>query len=70
MALKSLSEALGLLAKKPLVWMPWLFAAFSIQFTYYIFTIFGSIAAFTIGIVLLLVFPAFPSIQRSTSAYS
>ncbi len=59
MALKSLSEALGLLAKKPLVWMPGLFAAFSILFTYYIFTIFGSIAAFTVGIVLLLVFPAF-----------
>ncbi len=59
MALKSLSEALGLLVKKPLVWMPGLFAAFAILFTYYIYTLFGSTAAFPAAIALLVIFPAF-----------
>lgn len=59
MALKSLSEALGLLVKKPLVWMPGLFAAFAIMFTYYMFTLFGSTAALACGIALLVIFPAF-----------
>ncbi|WP_319378845.1 hypothetical protein [uncultured Methanocorpusculum sp.] len=59
MALKLLTEALGMLVKKPLVWMPGLFAAFTILFTYYLFTLFGSVPALAAGIILLLVFPAF-----------
>jgi hypothetical protein len=59
MALKSLSEALGLLVKKPIVWMPGLFAAFAIMFTYYMYTLFGVTAALACGIALLVIFPAF-----------
>ncbi|HJJ51102.1 MAG TPA: hypothetical protein O0X01_06250 [Methanocorpusculum sp.] len=59
MALKSLSEALGLLIKKPLVWMPGFFASFAILFTYYMYTIFDYSVAFAIGIGLLVMFPAF-----------
>ena len=59
MALKSLSEALGLLVKKPIVWMPGLFAAFAILFTYYMLTLFGYTAALAAGIALLVIFPAF-----------
>lgn len=59
MALKSLSEAVSLLLKKPLVWMPGMFAAFAILFIYYMYTLFGSSVALPIGIGLLVIFPAF-----------
>lgn len=59
MALKSLSEALGLLAKKPLVWMPGFFAAFAILLTYYMYSLFGMGVAFPVGITLLVIMPAF-----------
>ncbi|HKM41083.1 MAG TPA: hypothetical protein VJY43_00760 [Methanocorpusculum sp.] len=59
MALKSLSEALGMLVKKPLVWMPGIFTAFGILFTYYVYTLFGIGAAFPVGVTLLVILPAF-----------
>ncbi|MEA5037690.1 hypothetical protein SDC9_50893 [bioreactor metagenome] len=59
MALKSLTEALGLLGKKPLVWIPGLFAAFAVLLTYYVFMLFGATAGFATGAAMLILLPAF-----------
>ena len=59
MALRSFAEALGLLGKKPLVWMPGLFAAFAVLLTYYVFALFGATAGLATGAAMLFLSPAF-----------
>lgn len=59
MALKSLVQALGLLAKKPLVWMPGIFSAFAVLLTYYVFAQFGTTVGLVVGAAMLVLFPAF-----------
>lgn len=58
MAVKSFTLALGMLGKKPLVWMPGLFSALAVLLTYYVFTLFGLFAGIAAGAVMLILLPS------------